>query len=394
MPRNSLAKILLLPDLHLVGVRRRGRGGVILVTERVSSSASCSRCGAKATGVYDRRTVRIRDEPIARRPTWLVVRKRRFRCPACRRVFTESVPGIRPRFRTTERFRKLLFWAYERFSDLKSIRTTYRCSTSLLARVVYEQLDKKRRDRLCAWPPAVGIDEHFFRSEKGWGGRRFVTVFTDHSRRRLTEVVDGKDGASLEGSLGHIPGADQVRWVVIDMCDPYKRFSKQHFPNATIVADKFHVLRLPGPALIRYLKLAAPGRQTLPVSRLLRRNRHRLEPWMRDRLDRFLVQHPALAAVYAAKEALHRLYRNKSYDRAHRSLTHLTDTLALSTVPELKTLRRTLMRWRREILAYFRSRLTNARTEGFNAKAKLVKRRGYGYRSFDNYRLALLNACS
>ena len=38
--------------------------------------------------------------------------------------------------------------------------------------------------------------------------------------------------------------------------------------------------------------------------------------------------------------------------------------------------------------------LTNAITEGFNLKAKLVKRRAFGYRSFRNYRLRLLNACA
>ena len=51
-----------------------------------------------------------------------------------------------------------------------------------------------------------------------------------------------------------------------------------------------------------------------------------------------------------------------------------TDSLASSQLPELKTLRRTLMRWRTEVLNYFRFRVTNGRTEGFNNKAKVVKR--------------------
>jgi transposase len=72
----------------------------------------------------------------------------------------------------------------------------------------------------------------------------------------------------------------------------------------------------------------------------------------------------------------------------------MTDKMAFSELPEIRTLRRTLMRWRCEILAYFASGLTNGRTEGFNNKAKVVKRRAYGYRSFRNYRLRLLNACA
>ena len=60
-----------------------------------------------------------------------------------------------------------------------------------------------------------------------------------------------------------------------------------------------------------------------------------------------------------------------------KALTGLTDRMALSTLPEVLTLRSTLMRWRREVLAYFLCRVTNARTEGFNGKAKLVILRAY-----------------
>jgi transposase len=101
-----------------------------------------------------------------------------------------------------------------------------------------------------------------------------------------------------------------------------------------------------------------------------------------------------LRAIYEAKEALHAVYRTRGYDRAHHALTAQTDRLADSVVPELQTFRRTLIRWRREILEYFRTGLTNARTEGFNNKAKVVKKRAYGYRSFANYRLRLVNACA
>jgi transposase len=68
--------------------------------------------------------------------------------------------------------------------------------------------------------------------------------------------------------------------------------------------------------------------------------------------------------------------------------------MAHSELKEIKTLRKTLMKWKNEILNYFRTRLTNAMVEGFNNKAKLVKRRAYGYRSFSNYRLRLLDACN
>jgi transposase len=62
--------------------------------------------------------------------------------------------------------------------------------------------------------------------------------------------------------------------------------------------------------------------------------------------------------------------------------------------PEVKRLRSTLKRWSEEILGHFKCGLTNAQTEGFNNKAKVVKRMGYGYRSQNNFRLRVLNACA
>ena len=91
---------------------------------------------------------------------------------------------------------------------------------------------------------------------------------------------------------------------------------------------------------------------------------------------------------------MHAFYRIRGYQRAKEALIGMTDTMAKSNVKEIKTLRRTLLRWAYPILAYFKYGLTNGRTEGFNNKAKLVIKRAYGYKSFENYRLRLLNACA
>lgn len=59
--------------------------------------------------------------------------------------------------------------------------------------------------------------------------------------------------------------------------------------------------------------------------------------------------------------------------------------MSVSFLPEIQTLRKTLLKWKEEVLNYFSSRLTNARLEGFNCKASALKRRAYGYRNPENY---------
>lgn len=107
----------------------------------------------------------------------------------------------------------------------------------------------------------------------------------------------------------------------------------------------------------------------------------------------WLKLHPEIREIYLAKETINKAYRCENAGHARKILTKLTDALAMTKVPELKSLRKTLLNWLNEILNYFESKLTNARTEGFNNVAKQVQKRAYGFKNFNNYRLKLLYAC-
>jgi transposase len=54
----------------------------------------------------------------------------------------------------------------------------------------------------------------------------------------------GRSEASLEGYLRRLPGKDNVKLVVMDLSETYRNIARQYFPSATIVADRFHVIRL------------------------------------------------------------------------------------------------------------------------------------------------------
>jgi transposase len=217
-------------------------------------------------------------------------------------------------------------------------------------------------------------------------------MIVDYANRRIYEVAEGKTSAGLIEQLKWIEGRENVRNVVLDLCDPFKNFARDHFPNAEIVADKFHVLRLINPAINVRRKEITGDKRSNPVRRLLLRNGHRLKYFERQALWKWLDQHPVMKEIYFYKESLHRFYRIRGFEKAKIALIKLTDQMALSTLKEIKTLRKTLLKWRHEILAYFKTKLTNGRTEGYNRLAKLYQYKAFGYRSFKNYRLRLLNA--
>lgn len=394
MPQISkLAQLIELPELKLLKESRDRFGGFHIHVEKQSAFEVCPKCATQCKTIYDRRIIKAKDEPIKNRQVHLYIIKRRFFCKSCKKPFTEPIQGIRKGKRTTERFRRSLLWACENFTDLKRVRRAYRCSSWFIHQTLHEHLDLNLRRHInYPWPKTIGIDEHFVSRSKGY--REFATIIVDYNNKRVREMVLGKTKAELTAALKHIPGRENVKNVNLDLSDTYKSFVRDFFPNAEMIADKFHVLRLLNPSLNRRRKEITGDKRKNPIRKLLLRNAHNLESYERRTLQLWLSEHKELSEVYYFKEALHRLYRTKGYNQARRALIKLTDQMARSDLPEIKTLRRTLMRWRQEVLNYFKTGLTNARTEGFNNVAKLVQKRSYGVKSFKMYRLRYLNACA
>ncbi len=393
MPERILTNFILLPELKLLKIHSTKRPWRNYFVEKTSKTEVCPKCANLSSSIYDTRWIEVKDAPIRGVMIFLKIKKRRFFCKKCTKPFTEPIPGILPKRRTTQRYRKSILWACENFSNLKDVRKQYRCSNDFVYKALYEQLELKRRTRQYPWPETLGIDEHAFKKTQKYKKREFVTMFVDYKNKRLKEVALGKTADELKAQLSHIDGREKVKNTIIDMCDPYKKFIKEFFPNAVITADKFHVLRLLNPAINRHRKVITGDKRSHPIRKLLLRNSKNLNYYERSALKQWLFDYPELNEIYNFKEAIYGFYRIRGYNRAALVLTKITDRMASSSIKEIITLRKTLMRWRKEILEYFKKRLTNARTEGYNNVAKVVKRRSYGFRSFNNYRLRLLNAC-
>ena len=386
----STENFILLPELKIITQWQSHKFRTNYKCEKESSFEVCPKCAVKSYSVHDRRWVKVQDQPIRGSGIYLKVLKRRFRCPNCKKVFTEPLQGVRKGFKTTERFRRGVKWACENFKDLKSVRKAFNCSNGLVYKIFYEQLEIKLRERRDnPWPTRIGIDEHSWL--KGRHGRSFVSMIVDYDRKRILEAVEGKTAIGLSEGLAHVPGRERVQEVALDMCDPFKKFAREMFPQARIVADHFHVIRLLNPALNKARTEITGDKRSHPGRRLLLINGFRLESFERRALWKWLDHHPKLKELYMFKEALHKLYRTRGYDKASCALTKLTDLMAKSEFKEIKKIRKTLMKWRTEILNYFICRTTNARTEGYNNLAKLLQKRAFGFRSFSNYRLRLLS---
>jgi len=274
-----------------------------------------------------------------------------------------------------------------------------RCSSWMVYKAYYEQLELEVKKLQYPWPKTIGIDEHSFVRNSKYHYKEFVTIFVDYNNNRIREVSMGRSVAELNCKrIKSIDGRENVKNIVMDMSAPYKKFVKEQFPNAIITSDKFHVIKLFNQALniIRIEIMKHPvflKSKKTPMRRLYLTRNDRLDFSQRHVVKYINGLFPELEEIYLFKERMLSIYNIKGFKRAKKALIKLTDEMALSGRRQVQTLRKTLMKWRTEILNYFRTGLTNGRTEGYNRKAKLIQRKAYGYRNFENYRLRLIYDC-
>ena len=392
MSEKILSQLVFLPDVKVQDLKYH-RSTHYFYLDKNNAYEVCPKCATVSHSTYDHRVVRVKDSQIRGKHCYLVVRKRRFWCKVCRKPFTEPLAGVRKYHRTTARYRQEVFDACTNYTNLSKVREDYHCSNGFIYKILYERLELARRKNLYPWPRTVGIDEHSF-GKTEYGRTRYSTVVVNYNNKSVMELVDGRSMSDLYSGLSYIPERENVKNAVMDMSPTFRNFSKLHFPNAKIIADKFHVIRLLHPAINKKRISVTGDVRNNPIRLLLLKNGYDLSCVQRYAVSRWLEQNQDIKEIYLYKEAIHRLYRTRGRNKAERALMNLIERMKTSTQKEVKTTATTLNLWKKEILNYFENRITNARTEGFNNKAKLVKRMAYGYKNFNNYRLRLLNACS
>jgi transposase len=270
-----------------------------------------------------------------------------------------------------------------------------RMGAATVGRIYAQFTARKAAERVSLQCPNVlGIDEHTLHK-----GQRFATTFCDLKNHKVFDIVKGRCEADLLAFLSSLKGRERVRVVCIDLSSPYRAMIKRWFPNARIVADRFHVVRV---LLTHFMDLC---RQIAPVVKshrghlaLLRMAPERLEPDQLRRLQNLFDQHPALAALHERMHALRELLNVKNQTRRRcrpliSKLLLAIDELKASGFPPLITLAQTLHSWREEIACMWRFTKNNGITEGFHRKMKLIQRRAYGFRNFQNYRLRVIAQC-
>jgi len=163
-PEQYVAKRFILPNLKIQKVLKASNKLLYICCAKTTDYEVCRKCPTKSYSVHDRRNVSIQDSKLRNKHVRLIITKRRFRCPKCKSVFTESIEGVKVGFRTTEKFRDQLLYDFKHFESTKSVGKANRCSDTLVTNIVNERLELElRKTKNTPWGKTVCIDEHAFK---------------------------------------------------------------------------------------------------------------------------------------------------------------------------------------------------------------------------------------
>lgn len=316
----------------------------------------------------------------------------KYHCPHCGRYLRHRFTGVRPRYRSSDAFRLEVFEAHDGGVTQRKLARTHNVSPATVERWYQGQCQRRLSEmsnRPC--PQVLGIGEHFFSRRRG-----YATTLVDLKNNKVFDVVLGRSELSLRRYLKELPGKENVQVVVMDLSETYRSIVRRYFPNATIVADRFHVIQLVNQHLLKaWQGYDSEGRKHRGLISSMRRHEWRLTSEQKENLARYLDDYPVLKALYMAKQQLNRLLLQKSLNRkkAKQLLPQLLSLIEDLAVSPLHRLARTLKSWLEPIVGMWRFTKTNGTTEGFHNKMEMMSRRAYGFRNFENYRLRVLTHC-
>jgi len=399
-----------LPEVNVLGIDDVVGEPLRVHIEVRTGRPGCAGCGVFAH-VKDRPVVELVDLPCFGRPSRLVWHKHRWQCPesSCpmRSWIGEELRIGAPRMAMSDRAGR---WATEQVGcyarSVNEIAIELGCDwhtvndTVVAYGTALVDDDTERFGTVAA----LGLDEVLFARIGKWRRQEFSTQIVDVGRGQLLDVVPGRSSAGPMAWLAEQgkPWRDQVRYATLDLSGPYRKAFTTMVPDATQVADPFHVVKLANTKLDECRRRVqnetmGRGHKTDPLyrcRRLLTKADERLDDHGREKLLGLLrAGDPKgdVTTMWHAKEAVRELYSHQDPELALEWVERLAADLNDTDYPiEARSLSRTLIRWKHQIAAWHEAHVSNGPTEAVNNLIKRVKRAAFGFTSFRNYRIRSL----
>jgi transposase len=370
---------------------------VHVTIERWFKKLTCGRCKLRSkAGSYDSSERLWRHLDLGSWEVYLHARIRRLHCPRCETVVTERVPWADHGSAFTRDFENIVSYLAQQTNKTAIARLmgiAWPTVGNIIERTVRRHSLPLKTRRL----RRIGIDEVSYRK-----GHRYLTLVADHVAGHIVWGAEGRSGATLAGffdALGE-EGCGQLEVVTADMCEAYLTEVRRRAPQAKVVIDPFHVVKLANDAVDEVRRAQVRTLRGHDAAKAIKKTRWIL---LRDPSGLLLGEYGRLVELARTNRPLYRAYLLKEALRVTYTLPpreakkHLEAWLAWASRSRLKPfvkLGRTIRRYHDGIIGAIESGLSNGRLEGLNSKVRLLSHRAFGFHSPEALMALIYLCCS
>lgn len=271
----------------------------------------------------------------------------------------------------------------------KAAAEIVKLATSTVSDILHRVITRVRSGHKIRGLVTLGVDEISYCK-----GRKFATIVYDLDRSQVVWVGRGKGRATIDEFFTQCLSEHQrknITWASCDMSRAYTEAIKHHCPNATLVIDRFHVVKALNEAVDAVRKeewrsLEGDQRKTIKGLRWLlgmhSRNRTKSQTALIHKLRN---SNRRIHRAWLLKDEFEHFW-DYTYPGAAENFLKSWMTAALkSRIPTLRTFVTTLKQHYEHILAFVKRPLTNAVGEGLNRVIKIVKNRASGFRTLASF---------
>lgn len=390
-------------DVNNVSLKEESSVVRIQLVKKVGSLVLCYKCGSELDKGHSFQRMQVEDLPILDKKTYLSFRRIKARCPQCKKIRLESVSFLaKSNPKMTSRLSFLLYKLCE-IAPVSKTAEVLEMSSSSLWRNDLKVLQNQFENYEIPDVRLLSVDEVYARANHGESetySDRFFTVITCLDRHKVVWVGDSKRREALD-EFFKILGKERcakIEAIATDEHSDYVNSVKEHCLNAIHILDRFHLTAHLEKAVnetrkLLFKMLPQEKVRKLACSRfrfIFGKKASRRTPQEAEHIEKVKKDNEAFINLELAKERLLTFFDAENEEEALAIFLEAEEWINESgLVPMKKFCKKIRGKWE-QISNYFMCRLTTAVSEGLNNVIKATKRRAFGFRNMEYFKLKIL----
>ena len=342
----------------------------------------------------------------------LIIHKKRYHCYKCNKIFTEELNINTSKGNISNKVKIQIRKDLLNYNlSLKYISEKNRVSITTVENELLE-IESAIPKKIKNLPRVISLDEFKADTKEG----KYAFVLNDPIHKKVLDVLPNRKKEYLMQYFTYCNNRHSVEFVISDMYEPYLIVSQIMFPKAKYVVDRFHYITYIMDALddirIRLQKEYGEKSKEYKLLKnkknvsLLRKYGNEINWWVYtqryknghmvdvipiDILHEMFNISNELKTGYYLKEEFLDIVGHATYDNVSEQLNKWVSKCIFTNIPEFIEAAGTISRWKEYIVnSFIDERYSNGFTEGTNNKIKVIKRIGFGYKSFKLFRARIL----